>query len=168
MRWRARRSGKCAPTCAEGTGMAKITPRPEFGRPETGLIRHWFRTDAQMRRNYLSPEERELERQRIGERRRLAKEWRASAERDRIRNEHGHFACNECSAGLHDVGIYDGHEEKRIPPTVELRLCCTCLRTVTIGPAGTRQLRRGPNFSMLRCRVLDPDMPEREAEVELA
>ena len=83
-----------------------VTPRPEFGKPETGRVRHWFRTDAQMRRHYLSPEARDAERQRIGERRKQMKAWREQeAKRPK---PHDHAICRPCHLGLVDVGIHSG------------------------------------------------------------
>lgn len=139
-------------------------PRPEFGRPETGLVRHWFRTDAQMRRHYMTPEQREVERKRIGERRAMAKHYRAEIEEFKRRAAHRHFTCRECLPGMADVGAFDGKDAAHPTPEVGERVCCTCLSVST--PRVTYPSVRGPNFArVFRCRVLDPE-PEPEAETE--
>jgi hypothetical protein len=139
-------------------------PRPEFGKPETGLVRHWFRTDAQMRRHYMDPEQRELERQRLSARRAMMKKHREEAKVQQVRYSHRHFFCTDCSGGLHDVGVIDGEGKRRTREDVESLLCCICLVVVLLGPKrSTVAAKWGPNRNIFRCRVLDPDVAEVES-----
>lgn len=144
-----------------------VTPRPEFGKPETGQVRHWFRTDAQMRRHYLSTEAREIERQRISERRRQMRQYRAEHAESERRATHQHFTCPSCVHGLEDVGIFGGKDgtEQRTPRAEEALTCCTCLALVPLGPRwSTVPTRKGPNYHAFRCRVFDPDSGPVEME----
>lgn len=146
-----------------------ITPRPEFGRPETGRVRYWYRTDAQLRRAQMSPEDRALEAKRIGDRRRYVKAQREQRKAEQERRErHGpsHRTCRDCAAGLHDVGITNGHE-KVLPAITETAICCVCLRSFTFGEKGVKaQAVAGPNGHLFRCRVLNPDVEASTDDLE--
>lgn len=135
-----------------------MRPQPEFGKPETGTVRHWFRTDAQMRRHYMDPETRELERQRISARRAQMKKHRLEAAEFQRRAAHAHTLCIECVAGLVDIGALTG---KRSDPRETDRHtvpCCSCLALLPAPRSGrSRGLELGPHYDRLRCRVLDPD-----------
>lgn len=141
-----------------------VTPRPEFGKPETGQIRHWFRTDAQMRRHYMAPADRELERQRMQERRAERKKYRAEAEEFKRRAAHVHTVCHDCAAGLTDVGVMTGKTTKTVDRERDTVPCCACLAALPATKAGSNLMEWGPRREAFRCRVLHPEHDEIEVE----
>lgn len=135
------------------------TPRPEFGKPETGRIRYWFRTDAQMRRAYMAPDELEREIERIRIRRAQLREAREQAREYQRRATHRHTLCHDCVGGLVDVGALSGKSKERQTDRAGEVPCCSCLAMLARPRGGrSRSMEWGPHHDRLRCRVLDPDV----------
>lgn len=142
-----------------------VKPRPEFGKPETGLVRHWYRTDAQMRRAMMSPEQRAIEAQRIGDRRRQMKKARAEAEEFKRRVAHRHTLCFDCGAGLADVGVVGKIVPRKREVEPSALVCCVCLSETMRDTGEPKSATWGPRREAFRCRVLEPESPEETVEV---